>query len=104
MDAQPAMSDSAESLIAYCRDNSRVCPMPQHWNALWKLLPNRKRVGGGWEPPLPLILAAWYDTPALWKMLLLTEHIEWAGKHGALETVAAFLRDLREEDWLHLED
>ena len=45
-------------LIAYCRENSRVCPMPQRWNALWELLPNRKRVGGGWEPPLPLILAA----------------------------------------------
>jgi len=52
------VNESAESLIAYCRENSRVCPVPQRWNALWELLPDRKRVGGGWEPALPLILAA----------------------------------------------
>jgi len=35
-------------------------------------------------------------------MLRLTEPIEWAGQHGTLESVAGFLRELREEDWLHL--
>jgi len=73
-------------------------------NALWELLPDRKRVGGGWEPALPLILAAWHDTSYLMKILRLAEHIEWAAEHGALETVAVFLRDLREEDWFHLGD
>ncbi len=29
-----APSDAVESLIAYCRENSRVCPMPQRWSAL----------------------------------------------------------------------
>ena len=98
------MTESAESLIADCRENSRVCPMPQKWGALWQLLPNRRRVGGGWEPPLPLILAAWDHAPGMLKMLRLAEHIEWAAEHGALESVAVFLRDLREEDWFHLGD
>ena len=66
------------------------------------MLPNKQRAGGGWEPALPLILAAWHDTPALFKMLRLAEHIEWADKHGALVSVATFLRALREEDWHHL--
>ena len=38
------------------------------------------------------------------KMLRLTEHIEWAEEHGALEPVAHFLRELREEDWFHVGD
>ena len=78
--------------------------MPQRWSALWELLPDRRRAGGGWEPPLPLILAAWDETPAMPKMLRLAEHIEWAAEHGALESLAAFLRDLGEEDWFHLGD
>ena len=98
------MNESAESLIAFCREHSRVCPIPPRWNALWELLPERKRIGGAWEPSLPLILAAWHDTPAMLKMLRLAEHIEWAAAHGALESVAAFLRDLREDEWFHLAD
>ena len=98
------MNESIESLITYCRENSRVCPMPQRWTALWDLLPNRTRVGAGWQPPLPLILGAWDDTPGMLKMLRLTEHIEWAADHGALELIAAFLRGLNEDEWLHLGD
>ena len=97
-----ASSDAVESLITYCRENSRVCPMPQRWSALWDLLPNRTRVGSGWQPPLPLILGAWHDTPGMLKMLRLTEHIEWAAKHGGLDAVARFLRSLPEDEWFHL--
>lgn len=96
------MSEVIENLVAYCRENNRVCPLPTHWNRLWEMLPNRKRVGAGWQPPAPLILAAWHDTPAALKMLRLSEHIEWAAQHSALEDVASFLRNLREEDWYHV--
>ena len=96
------MSKEADDLIAYCRENNRVCPNPNPWNEVWKILPDRKQIGAGWEPPLPLILAAWYDTPAMSKMLRLAEHIQWADNHGALPQVAAFLRNLREEDWHHI--
>jgi hypothetical protein len=68
------------------------------------MLPNRQQSGSGWEPPLPLILAAWDITPARAKMMRLTHHIEWAARHGALEPVETFLRALREEDWHHVGD
>ena len=96
------MNDTVDSLIAYCRVNERVCPKPTLWNQLWELLPNRKRVGLAWEPPLPLILAAWYETPAMVKMDRLEEHIKWAGKQDSIERIATFLRGLKEEDWHHL--
>lgn len=92
------MSDTVENLVAYCRVNDRVCPLPPLWNDLWEMLPNRARVGAGWQPPPPLILAAWHDTPAMLKMLRLKEHIDWAAKHGELESIGNFLREMREED------
>ena len=98
------MGETAQSLIAFCREKGRVCPQPMAWNELYEMLPNKRRVGLGWEPPLPLILAAWWDTPALPKMLRLAEHIEWAEQHGCLDTVGDYLRGLREEDWYHSEE
>ncbi len=98
------MSETAESLVQYCRENERVCPLPPHWTRLWEMLPGRTRVGAGWQPPPPLILAAWHDTPAMLKMLRLTEHIEWAAKHNSLDLVGNFLRELGEEDWFHIGD
>jgi hypothetical protein len=89
-------------LVLYCSENNRVCPMPSQWNALWEMLPNRKRTGEGWEPALPLILAAWHDTPALLKMLRLKEHIDWAEHHGVLDEVDKFLRSLPETEWAHI--
>jgi hypothetical protein len=96
------MKEDLESVLTYCKDNKRVCPMPQSWVKLYELLPNRRRAGAGWEPPLPLILAAWDDTPALLKMLRLVEHVEWAAQHGAMPQVASFLTQLPEDSWLHL--
>jgi hypothetical protein len=89
-------------LVRYCSENNRVCPMPSQWNTLWEMLPNRKRAGEGWEPALPLILAAWHDTPALLKMLRLKEHIDWAEHHGVLDEVDKFLRSLPETEWAHI--
>ena len=97
------MPDTVESLIAYCQQNGRVCPLPVFWDQLWQLLPNRRQRGVGWEPPLPMILAGWSASHQS-KMLRLVQHIEWAEKRGVLGDAAAFLRSLREEDWYHAED
>jgi hypothetical protein len=78
--------------------------MPSQWHALWEMLPNRKRAGGGWEPALPLILGAWHETPALLKTLRLKEHIDWAEQHGVLDKVGDFLRSLPESEWAHIDD
>ncbi|MEO7108741.1 MAG: hypothetical protein ABIZ09_20370 [Rhodoferax sp.] len=95
------MPETPQSLIAFCREGRRVCPMPKSWNALFEMLPNRKRTALGWEPPLPLILEAWDSTPAPLKTLRLAEHIEWATEQGALDAISAFLRALPESEWLH---
>jgi len=76
--------------------------MPQQWNALWGILPHRTREGVSWRPSPPLILAAWYATPAGLKMSRLEEHINWAAQHGALVEVDRFLRSLPESQWLHI--
>ena len=95
------MRTQLQTLISFCSENERVCPQPDKWNELWKLLPNRSRQGSGWEPALPLILGAWHDTPALLKTFRLREHLEWADKHGTLDVVNEFLRNLAETDWHH---
>ena len=96
------MSKTVESLIAYCHESGRVCPLPPTWNRLWEMLAGRLRVGAGWQPLPPLILAAWHDTPATLKMTRLAGHIEWAGKRRSLEAVGKFVRGLGEDDWFHI--
>jgi hypothetical protein len=49
-----------DDLIAFVRSNGRVCPKPMRRNELYDLLPDRRQVGAGWEPPLPLILGGWW--------------------------------------------
>jgi hypothetical protein len=99
----PSPSITVEALLTFVTEEGRVCPMPQQWNQLWEMLPDRKRVGNGWEPPPPLILAAWHDTPAMAKVLRLREHIEYASSKGVLAEVERFLRALPVTAWLHVE-
>ncbi len=97
--------DSLEAVWNYCQQNNRICPMPQKWNELFGLLKNKRRKSsGGWEPSLPLILAAWHDTPILLKSLRLREHIKWAEDQKQLEEISSFIYSLREDEWLHLKD
>ncbi len=91
-----------EVVLAEVQKNNRVCPQPQRWQQLYEMLPQKQRKGAGWEPSLPLILAAWWDTPALPKMLRLREHIEWAASHGCLAEVHSFLLELPEDQWHHI--
>ena len=95
---------SEDDVLAIATQNERVCPMPQAWNRLYDLLPGKSRVGAGWEPSLPLILAAWHDSTAMAKGVRFREHIAWAASHGALEEVRQFLATLPEDQWFHLSD
>jgi hypothetical protein len=92
-----------DALLAHIRENGRVCPIPDRWNQLCDMLPSRRRVGQGSEPPPPLILAAW-DTPALIKMMRLEEHIRYAVAHGVLADIDQYLRRLPGQQWAHLGD
>lgn len=91
-----------DEILAEAQKNNRVCPLPQKWNELYELLPNKRRKGNSWEPPPTLILAAWWDTPAMSKMLRLREHIVWASEQNALDAIHLFLAGLKEEDWHHI--
>ena len=96
------MEDKLKSLLEYVKSEGRVCPMPDYWNELWKRLSDSKQKdNGGWEPPLPLILAAWYDTPASEKRGRLKLHIVYAAKKGILDKVDTFLRNLTPDQWAY---
>lgn len=94
------MNDKLKSLFDYVQSEGRICPMPTFWNELWKMLPDSKQKdNGGWEPPLPLILAAWHDTTVSEKRDRLKLHIEYAAKKGILDKVDIFLRKLTPDQW-----
>lgn len=91
-----------DKLLKYIGSGGRVCPMPTYWNELWQMLPSRRRTDrGSWEPGLPLILAAWWGTSALMKILRLAEHIKYAEAHGILYEVDQYLRELTPEQWAY---
>ncbi len=92
-------TDKLANLFAYIQADGRVCPQPQEWNALWELLPRKERVGGGWRPPLPLILDAWWSSSDGEKQVRLQEHVKYAAAEGVLDTVDSFVRGLRQSQW-----
>jgi hypothetical protein len=98
------MADNYAQLLEYVKANSRACPQPMAWSTFWELLPGRRRVGVSWEPALPLILGAWWDTPVLLKHLRFLDHLEWANTHGRIDQVDVYLRSLLESDWSHFGD
>lgn len=93
--------DKLESLLEYIKDEKRVCLKPQKWQCLWEMLPNHQRKGGGWNPPLPLILAAWWETTDNQKRERLELHIRYAAEKGILEEIDHYLRDLPREEWVY---
>ena len=87
------------SVLLYAQEKKRVCPLPQKWSELWELLSQRRRVGAGWEPPLPLILAAWDHTTDSEIQDRLALHLKWAAQYNALDEVTQFLSSLSTEQW-----
>jgi hypothetical protein len=63
------------------------------------MLPGKQRVGFGWKPPLPLILAAWSETSAAEKRVRLSEHLRYAAENGVLTEVETFVRSLAAKEW-----
>lgn len=90
---------SLEEIIDETSKDGRICPQPPVWNRLWELLPDRVQIGAGWQPPLPLILAAWNFTSDQEKRERLLLHLRWAEQHNALDTIASFLSTLTAKDW-----
>ena len=91
-------------LLEYVGMNGRLCPQPMVWNRLWEMLLGRHRVGLGWEPALPLILGAWWDSTGLEKNLRFLEYLQWAYNRGCLKAVDSYLRSIGEGEWFHTGD
>lgn len=97
-------SYTLESLIIYSNANERICPKPMVWQGLYDRLKGTERVGAGWEPPLPLILAAWSDSSHNEKKMRFIKHLEWADKQNQIKEIAEYIYRLKEKDWLHEDD
>jgi hypothetical protein len=93
--------DRLAQLLAYAKANGRVCPVPRKWSELWETLPGRHRVGAGGGPPLPLILAAWWECTAEEKRNRLELHLKYAADHGVLDEVEQFLLRLGNDEWVY---
>lgn len=92
--------ETFQTLWEYCCSNNRV--IPRDWNKLYQMLKNtRQKPSGGWEPSLPLILAAWYETMPIEKQLRFKEHVQWAVDNNQAEEMGTYIRSLKEEDWYH---
>jgi hypothetical protein len=55
-------------------------------------------VGAGWEPLLPLILAAWWDTSDGDKRDRFHLHLRRASDHGAIGPVVGLLSSMKLEN------
>ncbi len=99
VDAVRAVLNGRNALLGYARENGRICPQPQTWSRLFELLPDKRRVGNGWEPPMPLILAAWNHSTDLEKRERFLLHICWAADHGALDPINEFIRAIPPSEW-----
>lgn len=94
-----------DELKIYVQSGNRVCPLPPQWTELWRMLPNRRQLsGGGWSPPLPLILAGWWTTNVEAKRARLSAHLDYAEQHGILAQAAEFLRALPADAWVYERD
>ena len=90
-----------KDLERYCTSNGRVCPLPESWYQLWKLLPRPEKKGdGALAPPEPLILSSWGATSDTEKRERLRDQLLWAVFSGRLGEVDAFLRNLPTDAWL----
>ena len=92
-------------LIDIFRHRRRVCPKHIPWERLWETLPDRRRKqNGGWDPPAPLILAAWGISSNDQKRDRFALHIRWAAQRGAFRLVYDFVHRLHEAEWHHADD
>lgn len=86
-----------EELQEICRRNGRVCPQPRKWAEFTKIIWHKSDFE---KPPAPLILAAW-DSPILFKLLRMQEHLRYAEKHNRLLEAKLYLESLEEKDWFY---
>lgn len=91
------------NLYFFCKQNNRICPQLKYWNELWVKLKNKQQSAKGWVPSVPLILAAWWETPPVFKQIRFLQHIYWAAENDQLQEICEFLQKLGDDDWFYFE-
>jgi hypothetical protein len=97
--AKPAAKITLDQALLLARSSNRVCPMPQHWKAMFELL--QQLAPPKTVAPSAVEGAAWNVVPPMQKRLRLREQLEWADRHGVLHEVCGLLASLPEDAWLH---
>lgn len=92
---------TAQELVDLARRHNRVCPQPLLWSALHLLLQGQHDAA---LPPPPVRRSQWAQLSNLQRRLCFREYIEWADRHGKLETMARYLQSLAEPDWVHMDE
>ena len=77
--------------------NNRICPKPQQWNELWKIIQSKTDE----KISAPLILAAWWEKTDEEKLGRFKYHLDTAEKLSLLNELQIFLQTLNETDWHH---
>ena len=90
---------TVDDVLVEARKNNRVCPQPVFWFQLYDLLPEGPR-----RPAPPPDGPAWRASSSLAKRMALRDQLEYAARVGTLSAVMAFLKKMREQDWLHMGD
>lgn len=98
------MKDKLLLFWEFYEKQNRICPQPKLWDELWKMLLNKKQVGAGWQPSVPLILNGWSFSTDEEKKVRFKNHIDWAVKEQQIDPILNFLNNLTESDWHHYND
>jgi hypothetical protein len=80
------------ALLDYCGMEGRICPAPEAWHRMWKLLQTRVTDRKLPQPPAP-------DEPRNSLKWALVDHLLWADQLGMFGEVDLYLRGLGPDQW-----
>lgn len=80
------------ALLDYCGMEGRVCPGPEAWHRMWKLLNARATDRKPPQPPAP-------DEPRNSLKWALVDHLLWADQLGMFGEIEQYLRRLAPGQW-----
>lgn len=95
------MSEKYKNLKQYCNQKG-ICPEPGYWWDFWEIIEKRKKIKCAWEPPMPLVLASWHESPPFLKTIAFDQQLKWANEHEIIDEVDEFLRKLEDRSWYRL--
>jgi hypothetical protein len=98
--SRPVGGVTVDAVLAQARRFNRICPVEPEWLRLQALLTEC----GGCDAPAAMHGAAFRRAPPLARRSVLRDQVEWAAQRRCLSQVDAFLAELPEERWVHMDD